>query len=173
MRNIGLAVLLVLALGIGTIASINLARANLMATPPSIDFGSVVIGLTDDVAVLLVADMGFIVGSAGGSGINVPFSFNQGTSNADFTVFHSIESFSPLTPGLMTGTLVIAACPAVGPCIPTDIPLRGIGVASLPVPEPPGVLLLATGALALGFGTLRRRGTLTFRRGQPPEAWSH
>jgi hypothetical protein len=159
MRNVGLAALLVLALGIGSGASVNQAQANLVATPPSIDFGSVLIGTTASQAITLAAESGFIVGSAGGSGINVPFAFNQGTSNANFTVFNSIESFTPLALGLVTGTLVIAECPPLGPCTPTDIPLRGIGVDSVAVAEPGGLILLAIGGLVVVLGASKRRAT--------------
>jgi len=157
MRDMALGALFVLVLAAGTSVSIHPASANMVATPSTIDFGFVLIGATESQPITLSADSGFIVGSAGGSGINVPFSFDQGTFNSDFTVFHSIESFTPVTLGLVTGDLIIAECPPVGPCIATDIPLRGIGVDSLPVPEPSGLLLLAMGALIVMFGTPRRR----------------
>jgi hypothetical protein len=106
MRNNGLEVLFVLALGIATSVSITPAGANLIATPPAVDFGLILIGLTESQPITLAAETGFVVGSAGGSGINVPFSFDQGTFNSDFTVFHSIESFTPRTLGLVTGDLI-------------------------------------------------------------------
>lgn len=149
MRNFGLAIVVVLTLGFATGIGMYPAQASLISTPPTIDFGTVLLGTTASQAIVLVADAGFVVSSAGGSGINAPFAFDQGTSNSDFTVFNSIESFTPVALGLVTGTLVIAECPPVGPCLPTDVPLRGIGVNSLPVPEPAGLLLFATGAALL------------------------
>lgn len=135
------------------------AQANLIATPPTIDFGSVLIGTTASQAITLAAEPGFIVASAGGTGINIPFSFNQGTHNADFTVFNSIESFTPLALGLVTGTLTIAECPALGRCIPTDIFLQGIGVDSLPVavPEPASLALFAGSLGIFAFARRKRR----------------
>ena len=141
------------------LAAAHSAQANLIATPSTIDFGSVLIGTTANQAITLVADTGFIIASAGGSGINIPFSFNEGTHNADFTVFNAIESFTPLTLGLVTGTLTIAECPTVGRCIPTDIALQGIGVNSLPasVPEPATMALFASSLGIFAFASRWRR----------------
>ncbi len=155
MRRFGLP-LLVLSL-VATALATAPARADPIVTPPAIDFGNVLIGTTATRLLELVAEPGFTIEGAGGSGINVPFSLVFGTHNADFTHFEAFESFTPIAPGLATGTLGIIECPPLGHCPFTEVPVRGIGVSSLAIPEPPGLLLLATGAALLMRVARRRR----------------
>ena len=102
------------------------------ANPPLVDFGSLPINTTATRSVTITVDAGHQISFTTG-GINPPFGFTFGTcfTTIGFTGPGNCtvnESFSPTSPGAVSGTTMLAECPIHVACIQIPFNVKGTGV---------------------------------------------